>query len=426
MNLVLRAQRLWAQLLPPIRRPLVILSSCAILANGAFAATGTAVEYFHAEFGHYFVTSFSDEIEKLDNGYFAGWARTGYSFSVATDASGGLPVCRFFSTAFGAKSSHFYTPYEAECASLKQGTTWSYEDSVFYLALPSAAGMCPSDGTAIYRLYNDGMGGAPNHRYTAVRAVFDAMQAQGWAPEGDGVTGVFACGPPAPKGGSTLVSLLASNLAQSYDVSITVPAGYHPNSDPVPVIYALDAQYRLLWLQAAMQETGVRAILVAIFDMGRRQTDFNVPGAWDFLPFLTKDLIPYIETNYRADPRRRVLSGHSLGGIFVFHALYLEAPSKWSFAHYWSAEGSFWQDIAHLEERWMFDAVGRSPFPVTLIMARGTSGQDNSDFVRAMYDQIASRHYEGMRLLDLYYPNLDHVAMDAPAFRDSLKVLFGQ
>jgi len=425
MNVISHAQRSGVQILRRLRKALVVLGACTILANGAYAATGTAVEFFHAGFGHYFVTTFPDEIAALDAGTIQGWARTGYAFSVAGDASGGdLPVCRFFSATFAPKSSHFYTPYATECASLKAGVTWTYEDIAFYLKLPSATGTCQGDASSIYRLYNNGVTGAPNHRYTAVRAVFDAMQAQGWTAEGDGVTGVFACGPPAPKGGSAFVSLLASKLGQSYDVSITVPTGYHPNSDPVPVIYALDAQYRF-WLQVAMQETGVNAILVAIFDMGRRNTDFNTPGAFDFLPFLTKDLIPYIETNYRADPRRRVLSGHSLGGLFVFHALYLEAPSKWSFAHYWSADGSFFGGDAFMEEGRMFDAVGRSPFPVTLILARGATGLSNGAYVRALYDQIASRHYEGMHLLDLYYPD-SHVAMDAPTFRDSLKILFGQ
>jgi predicted alpha/beta superfamily hydrolase len=42
--------------------------------------------------------------------------------------------------------------------------------------------------------------------------------------------------------------------------------------------------------------------------MERRQT-YNMPGARDFLDFLTRDVIPYVESNYRADPRKRVLSG---------------------------------------------------------------------------------------------------------------------
>jgi hypothetical protein len=429
IDIVLSARRSGVRILRCLRSGLVAIGACTLAAHGAFAASGNAVEYFNASLGHYFVTASPDEGAALDAGTIPGWARTGYAFSVALDGSGGeLPVCRFFSAAFAPRSSHFYTPYDSECVLLKAGTTWTFEAIAFYLSLPSAAGTCPAGATSIYRLYNNGATGAPNHRYTAVRAIFDAMRAQGWTAEGNDVTGVFACGPPPPKGDSAIVSVVASKQGTFYDVSIVVPKGYDANSDPLPVIYALDAQIRLQSLVDVMQQTGVRAILVAIYDMNRRQTDFNIPGAVDYLAFLTKDLIPYIEANYRADPRRRVLSGLSTGGNFPFHALYLETPSKWSFAHYWSSEGAFWQqaDIVYFEEGWMFDVIGRSPFPVTLILARGGAGGTNTYFVRALYDQIASRHYAGLRLLDLYYPQLGHVPMDAPSFSDSLRILFEQ
>jgi hypothetical protein len=41
-----------------------------------------AIEYYHAAFDHYFVTDIPDEIVKLDNGTFVGWARTGLQFNV--------------------------------------------------------------------------------------------------------------------------------------------------------------------------------------------------------------------------------------------------------------------------------------------------------------------------------------------------------
>ena len=69
------------------------------------------VEYFHTAFGHYFITYLADEITKLDNGTFVGWARTGKQFKAYTaTAAGRSPVCRFFTVAFPPKSSHFYTP----------------------------------------------------------------------------------------------------------------------------------------------------------------------------------------------------------------------------------------------------------------------------------------------------------------------------
>jgi hypothetical protein len=133
----------------------------------------------------------------LDGGAFGGvWHRTGQTFKVWSQPVGGaLPACRFFSTSFAPKSSHFYTPSATECASLKSNPSWQYESIAFYLQLLDTTGACARRSTALFRLYNNGMGGAPNHRYTTSTVTFSDMQAAGWIFEGDGRTGVFACVP---------------------------------------------------------------------------------------------------------------------------------------------------------------------------------------------------------------------------------------
>src|SRR5207253_2765255 len=83
-------------------------------------------------------------------------------------------------------------------------SSWQYESIAFYLQLPSAAGTCPAGTTVLYRLYNNGLGGAPNHRYTTDPAVFSEMQTLGWTVEGDGRTGAFACVPVAAAGAEGL------------------------------------------------------------------------------------------------------------------------------------------------------------------------------------------------------------------------------
>jgi len=159
--------------------------------------TGTAVEYYHAEFNHYFITAFPDEQAVLDGGAFGGaWKRTGEQFPVWTKGSAISPaVCRFFSTNFAPKSSHFYTPVSTECQSVKTSPDWQFEAVAFFMELTDADGNCAPGTAPLYRLYNNGEGGAPNHRYTANRAVFDQMVALGWVPEGNGPLTIFACGP---------------------------------------------------------------------------------------------------------------------------------------------------------------------------------------------------------------------------------------
>ena len=155
----------------------------------------TAIEYYHAAFDHYFITSIADEITKLDNGTFVGWQRTGKQFKVYKEVASGLnAVCRFFSTAFGPKSSHFYTPDAGECTKVKGNADWQFEAEVFFARLPSLDGACPANSNPVYRLYNDGQSGAPNHRYAADLATRAEMLLKGWVAEGYGV-GVIMCAP---------------------------------------------------------------------------------------------------------------------------------------------------------------------------------------------------------------------------------------
>jgi hypothetical protein len=156
----------------------------------------TAVEYYHAGFDHYFVTADLGEIDKLDDGTFSGWTRSGAAFGIFPLATAGTSsVCRFFSTSFAPKSSHFYTPFADECAAVRTNADWQFEANVFAMKIPDPSGNCASDTAPLYRLYNDGRSGAPNHRYTTQAATRSEMVARGYVPEGFGAMGVIGCVP---------------------------------------------------------------------------------------------------------------------------------------------------------------------------------------------------------------------------------------
>jgi hypothetical protein len=187
-----------------LRRALLaaaLLATALVPTTAASQSTGEAVEYHHAGFGHYFITARPGEIAILDAGAFGGaWRRTGESFLVWT--AGGpstREACRFFTEAYAPKSSHFYTALSAECANLQRGATWQFEDIAFHLKV-DALGNCPDGSSPLYRLYNNAQSGAPNHRYTTLRAIFDQMSGQGWTAEGAGALTVFACVPSAVGG----------------------------------------------------------------------------------------------------------------------------------------------------------------------------------------------------------------------------------
>ncbi len=154
-----------------------------------------AIEYYHRTYDHYFLTAGENEIALLDAGAFPGWARSGQSFRVRPAGTDGAPdVCRFWSgSTFAPKSSHFYTPFDWECAKVRNDPSWTFEGTQFALNLPDSRSSCVPGRVPLYRLYNDGRSGAPNHRYTTRLNIREAMVAQGWIPEGYGTLGVIGC-----------------------------------------------------------------------------------------------------------------------------------------------------------------------------------------------------------------------------------------
>ncbi len=144
-----------------------------------------AIEYYNGALAHYFVTAEPAEAAMLDAGVLVpGWKRTGMAFKVRPAGSPfGLAACRFFGTPPLGPNSHFYTIDAAECAKVKANPLWTYEGLAFN-ADPLAALDCPSDRIPVMRLYNNGMGGQANHRYTTSRSEMRAMSGRGWIVEG--------------------------------------------------------------------------------------------------------------------------------------------------------------------------------------------------------------------------------------------------
>jgi hypothetical protein len=148
------------------------------------------IEFFHQEFGHYFVTAEAAEAAALDAGSPPGWKRTGLAFkAIDANAMSGLPDCRFFGV-FGSVSTHFYTINADECAGLMTKPPWEFESYAFR-ADAAVNDDCPTDRMRVQRVYNNSIGGAPNHRYTTSANEAASLDANGWIVEG----AVF-CTPP--------------------------------------------------------------------------------------------------------------------------------------------------------------------------------------------------------------------------------------
>lgn len=132
-------------------------------------------------------------------------------------------------------------------------------------------------------------------------------------------------------------TIIASDiLDEDREISIYLPDDYGYSQTKYPVLYLLDGGTHLQHASAAADFLSGRAIVpdiivVAIHNIDRSR-DFspvhvdNIPtsgGAEKFLGFLSEELVPYMDENYRT-AGFNVLLGHSFGGTFIGYTLLAE------------------------------------------------------------------------------------------------------
>ena len=139
-------------------------------------------------------------------------------------------------------------------------------------------------------------------------------------------------------------------VGRPFHIYIRLPQDYAENpSKQYPVVYLLDgdslfpilaANHLFLHFDENLPEAIVVGIAYGSFDpaINKRDYDFSAPavdakanegGAPAFHAFLKDELLPAVETKYRADPNRRVLFGNSRGGYFVLWSAFTDPDLFW-------------------------------------------------------------------------------------------------
>jgi hypothetical protein len=213
---------------------IVAAAALLLVAMAARAGTLEAIEYYDATLDHYFVTSFADEIAKLDAGVFAGWQRTGQHFTgfdPATPVAGASPVCRFYGLPSAGLDSHFYSASPAECQAVLRRFPGVWEEetqNAFGIYLPNTeTGACPAQTIPVYRAWNARVDS--NHRFTTDLATLQAMIARGYVAEGYGPAPypVAMCSPACtapPPAGAPKCTVRASTASANLGDDVTLTA----------------------------------------------------------------------------------------------------------------------------------------------------------------------------------------------------------
>ena len=176
-------------------------SSVSLSGTGVALPQGTRlmVEYYIPALDYYFMTSRQAEQTLLDG--IATFRRTRFAFPVYEAAAPSrASLSRYFFPEVArnaSRGSHFYTAIEAEktlLASLNptnesvrgKGVNEGVDSWVSLPVVEGVGGRCAAGQQPVYRIFrgNARFPDDPNHRFTAVRSVYDTFVANGWDNEG--------------------------------------------------------------------------------------------------------------------------------------------------------------------------------------------------------------------------------------------------
>jgi predicted alpha/beta superfamily hydrolase len=148
-------------------------------------------------------------------------------------------------------------------------------------------------------------------------------------------------------------------------------------------------------------------------------------GAGKFLQFIKQELIPAIESEFKADPKKRILVGHSDGGVFTAFALF-EEPGL--FENYIvGSPGLVTTGIFEQEEQ--FSKRHKKLHAKVHLWVGGSEESINdsreSNMVR-FGAILESRKYTGLSLVRQIFANENHCEVIAPGFQAGLKMALKQ
>jgi predicted alpha/beta superfamily hydrolase len=232
--------------------------------------------------------------------------------------------------------------------------------------------------------------------------------------------------PPAPVLGSQVRTLRSAETGRTYDLYIQAPKPTSPGQK-FPVLYAMDGQWDFKLMDSVKggliyDKFIPEIIVVGVTYSGEnaeygklRAMDYTptknpaVDGSGDapkFLAFLKQEVFPLIEREYAGDPARRMISGNSLGGLFVLYAMLTEPDL---FTGYIASSPAVTVDNRAIFKAEAKVAQARRSLPARLYISAG----EREDLVPPVRDFIAAltaHRYAGLEMRSMIFPGEGHTS----------------
>lgn len=224
---------------------------------------------------------------------------------------------------------------------------------------------------------------------------------------------------------------------------ISLPDSYNESSDverTYPIIILLDGMTHFKTASGIvhfMSASRIRnymmpeTIIIAIENVDRER-DFTVTkiktkrvntmgGGRNFLNFIEKELIPYVDKNYRTDPFR-TLVGHSLGGLLALNS-YIDENSM--FDAYIAIDPSLWWDDEMRQHK--VDAITPVSLNKKLYIATANQGEAKNGRNKKRHDAfyaLVKEKSEGQLNVEIeYFEKEDHRSVPMIALYEGLQYL---
>jgi predicted alpha/beta superfamily hydrolase len=237
-------------------------------------------------------------------------------------------------------------------------------------------------------------------------------------------------------------TIKSTSTGRSYDLYVRKPVDYDKNKQQkYPVLYLLDGQWDFKLLDSVigglLYDKVIPDILVVGIAYSGEHPDYGALRAIDYTPvpgdakgsgegpkflsFLKAELIPLIEANYRADPARRILGGHSFGGLFTLYAMFTDPSLFWGYLA-GSPDIVFANNfIVRQEEEF---AKTQKDLPVRIFFATG-GGESLVTPGIAFVRTFAGRNYNGLHWDGRVIEGEDHAGSKPEFYSLGLRFLFG-
>lgn len=241
---------------------------------------------------------------------------------------------------------------------------------------------------------------------------------------------------------------------RDYEVFVSLPASYEANPQRrYPVLYVTDADYAFPIIRQVARRVNLDGprleefILVGLSysrgdsgvvsrnrdytptPNGPRSASSNLHGQGAaYQTYLKNEVLPFIDNRFRADPARRVLLGHSYGGLLGAQILFTD-PSM--FHSYILGSPSFWFDKRHIMTMEAAYARSHTDLPANVFMyvgdwevpgpsPRNTSGANLVRDMQTMETTLKSHHYPNLRVQSLVLTDEDHLTVAPVGFTRGL------